>query len=172
MARSVRQCREATRPRTRRIVASSWSTAASHVEQITMTTLRLVLAAAACVGLAGCATTPPEEDPVVQKLTELDGRLLRIERVLANQSLLDLSQRLEAAQTEARMLRGVLDEVQHQVQQQQTQQRDMYSDVDRRLAALEGGGARAAVNTAASSDLPVPQGDDRANYQAAFDLLK
>jgi tol-pal system protein YbgF len=138
-----------------------------------MTTPRLILAAAACVSLAGCATTPPEEDPVVQKLTELDSRLLRIERVLANQSLLDLSQRLEAVQVEARMLRGVLDELQHQVQQQQTQQRDMYGDVDRRLAALEGGGgARAAVNSTSSSDLPVPQGDDRANYQAAFDLLK
>jgi len=48
----------------------------------------------------------------------------------------------------------------------------MYGDVDRRLAALEGGGARAAASTASSSDLPVPQGDDRANYQAAFDLLK
>ena len=137
-----------------------------------MTTLRLVTAAAACVWLAGCATTAPEEDPVVQKLTELDSRLLRIERVLANQSLLDLSQRLEAVQTEARMLRGVLDEVQHQVQQQQAQQRDMYGDVDRRLAALEGGGARAAAISAGSSDLPVPQGDDRQNYQAAFDLLK
>ena len=137
-----------------------------------MTTLRLVTAAAACVWLAGCATTPPEEDPVVQKLTELDSRLLRIERVLANQSLLDLSQRLEAVQVEARMLRGVLDELQHQVQQQQTQQRDMYGDVDRRLAALEGGGARAAASSTSGSDLPVPQGDDRANYQAAFDLLK
>ena len=137
-----------------------------------MTTLRFVIAATACAWLAGCASTPPEEDPVVQKLTELDSRLLRIERVLANQSLLDLSQRLEAVQTEARMLRGVLDEVQHQVQQQHGQQRDMYGDVDRRLAALEGGGARAAVSSSSGSDLPVPEGDDRANYQAAFDLLK
>src|SRR4030095_15699343 len=137
-----------------------------------MTTIRLVIGAAACVWLAGCPTTPPEEDPVVQKLTELDGRLLRIERVLANQSLLDLSQRLEAVQTEARLLRGVLDEVPHQVQQQATQQRDMYGDVDRRLAALEGGGARAAVNTTSGSDLPVPQGDDRGNYQSDFELLK
>jgi tol-pal system protein YbgF len=137
-----------------------------------MTSVRYLIVVAVCGLLAGCATTPPEEDPVVQKLTELDSRLLRIERVLANNSLLDLSQRLEAVQTEARMLRGVLDEVQHQVQQQQTQQRDMYGDVDRRLAALEGGGARAAVNSSAGSDLPVPQGDDRANYQAAFDLLK
>lgn len=137
-----------------------------------MTSVRYVIAVAACAWLAGCASTPPEEDPVVQKLTELDGRLLRIERVLANQSLLDLSQRIEAAQTEARTLRGQVDELQHQLTQAKDQQRDMYGDVDRRLAALEGGGARAATSGSGSSDLPVPQGDDRANYQAAFDLLK
>ena len=137
-----------------------------------MMSVRYVIVVAACAWLAGCASTPPEEDPVVQKLTELDGRLLRIERVLANNSLLDLSQRLEAAQNEVRMLRGQLDELQHQVQKTQDQQRDMYGDVDRRLAALEGGGARASAGATDSSDLPVPQGDDRANYQAAFDLLK
>jgi tol-pal system protein YbgF len=48
----------------------------------------------------------------------------------------------------------------------------MYSDADRRLTALEGGGPRAAVSSGGATDLPVPQGDDRANYQAAFDLLK
>lgn len=109
---------------------------------------------------------------MVQKLTELDGRLLRIERVLANNSLLDLSQRIEAAQAETRALRGQLDELQHQVQKTQDQQRDMYGDVDRRLAALEGGGARPSAGNSGATDLPVPQGDDRANYQAAFDLLK
>ena len=31
---------------------------------------------------------------------------------------------------------------------------------------------RAATSSAGGSDLPVPQGDDRQNYQAAFDLLK
>jgi tol-pal system protein YbgF len=137
-----------------------------------MTTLRLVIAATACASLAGCVSTPPEEDPVVQRLTELDSRLLRIERVLANQSLLDLSQRIEATQNEVRTLRGRLDELQHTVQKTQDQQRDMYGDVDRRLAALEGGGPRAAASSSGASDLPVPQGDDRANYQAAFDLLK
>jgi tol-pal system protein YbgF len=138
-----------------------------------MTHVRFVIAAAACVWLAGCASTPPEEDPVVQKLTELDGRLLRIERVLANQSLLDLSQRIEAAQAEARTLRGQLDELQHTLAKTQDQQRDMYGDVDRRLAALEGtGGGGPAPGSVRDTGLPVPQGDDRANYQAAFDLLK
>jgi tol-pal system protein YbgF len=129
----------------------------------------------ALLALTGCATTSPEADPVVQKLNELDGRLLRIERVLANQSLLDLSQRIEASQNEVRMLRGQLEELQHNASKGQDQQRDMYGDLDRRLSSLEGGAAAAGAVSAAPSNasgLPVPQGDDRANYQAAFDLLK
>lgn len=134
--------------------------------------VRAGLIAAAAAVLSGCVTTPPEADPTVQKLTELDSRLLRIERVLANQSLLDLSQRIEAAQAETRVLRGQLDELQHQVGQSQTQQREMYGDVDRRLSALEGNPGAARATVAPPSGLPIPQGDDRANYQAAFDLLK
>ncbi len=133
---------------------------------------RLALTAALTGLLAGCATTPAEEDPVVQKLTELDSRLLRIERVLTNQSLLDLSQRIEAGQAETRILRGQIDELQHSLNRSQDQQREIGSDLDRRLSALESGaGAQPAASTP-NSGLPIPQGDDRANYQAAFDLLK
>jgi tol-pal system protein YbgF len=132
---------------------------------------RSIIAVVACAWLAGCASLPPEEDPVVQKLTELDGRLLRIERVLANQSLLDLSQQIVATQAEMRTLRGQLEELQHAGAQSQEQQREMYADVDRRLSLVEGAGA-ARSSSPQSSGLPVPQGDDRANYQAAFDLLK
>jgi tol-pal system protein YbgF len=138
--------------------------------------LRTILPVAAVAVLLGCVSTPPEEDPVVQKMTELDGRLLRIERVLANQSLLDLSQRIEAINAEVRTLRGQLDELQHGLTRAQEQQREMYGDVDRRLTALEGGGVTALAAggspSPAGDGLPVPQGDDRANYQAAFDLLK
>ncbi|WP_161966137.1 tol-pal system protein YbgF [Steroidobacter cummioxidans] len=134
--------------------------------------VRVALIAAVAAVLSGCATTPPEADPTVQKLSELDSRLLRLERVLANQSLLDLSQRIEAAQAETRVLRGQLDELQHQATQSQTQQRELYGDVDRRLSALEGNPGAAASAVTPAAGLPIPQGDDRANYQAAFDLLK
>jgi tol-pal system protein YbgF len=135
--------------------------------------VRVGLIVAAAAVLSGCVTTPPEADPTVQKLSELDSRLLRLERVLANQSLLDLSQRIEAAQAETRLLRGQIDELQHQATQSQTQQRELYGDVDRRLSALEGNpGAAASIATPPAGGLPIPQGDDRANYQAAFDLLK
>lgn len=134
--------------------------------------IRAGLLTTAVALLSGCATTPPEADPVVQKLSELDSRLLRLERVLANQSLLDLSQRIEAAQAETRVLRGQVDELQHQVGQSQTQTREMYGDVDRRLSALEGNPGAAAAAASPAGGLPLPSGDDRANYQAAFDLLK
>lgn len=140
---------------------------------MSMTAVRVGLIVAAAAVLSGCVTTPPEADPTVQKLSELDSRLLRLERVLANQSLLDLSQRIEAAQAETRLLRGQLDELQHQATQSQTQQRELYGDVDRRLSALEGNpGATASTAAPPAGGLPIPQGDDRANYQAAFDLLK
>jgi tol-pal system protein YbgF len=140
-----------------------------------MSFMRSAFGLAVCALLAGCATSP-EQDPVVQKLTELDSRLLRIERVLSNQSLLQLSQGVEASQNEVRTLRGQLEELQHNLGRTQDQVREQYGDVDRRLNAVESGGGGVAASPASSgvsaAGLPVPQGDDRANYQAAFDLLK
>ena len=41
--------------------------------------------------LAGRATTPPpEEDPVFLKLTDREARLIRVERVIDNQSLIEM----------------------------------------------------------------------------------
>ncbi len=135
--------------------------------------LSFVGVAALSLGVTGCVTTPPEQDPVVQKLSELDGRLLRLERVLSNQSLLDLSQRLEAAQAEARTLKGQIEELQFRSQGAGEQQRELYDELGKRLQALETSNSQAPVQQAsAGTGLPVPGGDDRANYQAAFDLLR
>src|SRR5690242_18559931 len=56
--------------------------------------------------LAGCASTRPEDDPVQIKLNDLDTRVARIERVVANQSLVQLAQNLDGLQEETRRLRG------------------------------------------------------------------
>lgn len=124
------------------------------------------------LALGACVTTPPEQDPVVQKLSELDGRLLRLERVLSNQSLLELSQRLEAVQAESRALRGQIEELQFRNQGAGEQQRELYDDLSKRLQALEAAGVQAPAQGGAAAGLPVPGGDDRTNYQAAFDLLR
>jgi tol-pal system protein YbgF len=113
--------------------------------------------------LAACVT-PPEQDPVVQRMAEMDGRLLRIERILSNQSLLEQSQRVDSLLTEVRALRGQVETVQHSQESAKTQQRDLYADLDKRLQAVELRGA--AAPAAAASE------DDAAAYKKAFDLLK
>ena len=58
-----------------------------------MSTQRLWLLVPCALALGGCAT-PIEEDPVYIRVTEIDARVQRIERVLTNQSLLELAQRI------------------------------------------------------------------------------
>jgi tol-pal system protein YbgF len=121
--------------------------------------------------VAACASTPGPDDPVTIKLNDLDRRLERIERVISNQSLLELSQQLQALQTEVRSLRGSLEELQFQTGKGKDQQRDLYADLDRRMKAIEDG-TQGVAPQGGGVGLPVPAGSDRANYQAAFDLLK
>jgi len=148
---------------------------------------RNLVLAAVVSALAACAVSP-EEDPVQIKMNDLDRRLERLERVLANQSLLELAQQLQRLQAETRELRGELEQAQHASETAKRQQKDLYADIDRRLQAIESAGIAAPSTasdgnaaaagsagtgaTGGGSALPVPSGSDRANYQAAFDLLK
>lgn len=127
----------------------------------------------ALLALGGCAGTP-EEDPVQIKLNDLDRRLERLERVLSNQSLLELAQQVQSLQKELRSMRGDLEKLQYTADGSKNQQRDLYGDLDRRIQALEKGIAP-PIGTVLGNDgaaPPVAGGSDRANYQAAFDLLK
>lgn len=117
------------------------------------------------LSLTACAT-PREEDPTWQKLTEVDGRVLRIERVINNQSLLELAQKNDALQNELRGLRGQLEELQHGLDTLRSQQRDVYADLDKRVQALEG------TRSAQASGGGAAQLIDRDAYQNAFNLLK
>jgi tol-pal system protein YbgF len=120
-----------------------------------------------CAVLLSACATPREQDPTWQKLTEVDGRVLRIERVINNQSLLELAQKDDALQNELRALRGQLEELQHGVDNVRNQQRDLYADLDKRIQSLE-----SSKSAAAASSYATPQVNDRDAYQSAFNLLK
>jgi len=132
--------------------------------------------------LTGCATTPPGEDPVLIKLNDMDDRLKRVERVVNNDSLVQLAAQIDELQTEVRQLRGEIDNVAHETQGGSTRQRDQYLDIDRRLQVLEvqSGGSSASSAAAGASGATGAAAaraggagsSDRAQYQAAFDLLK
>jgi tol-pal system protein YbgF len=122
--------------------------------------------------MAGCATTPPEEDPVHIKLNDIDTRLTRIERVVSNQSLLDMANQLESLRNDVRAMHNDVDVLSHSLESARKQQKDLYADLDARLKAVEtrGGGGAAAGASAGAGDSQ--SADDKGAYQAAFDLLK
>jgi tol-pal system protein YbgF len=140
-----------------------------------------ILTLALPVMLTGCVLVPPEEDPVAIKLAELDSRIVRIERIVNNEGLMNVLSRLEQLQKDNQALRNDIETLQNAAEQSGGRQTQQYQDLDQRLEALEKGiSARAPTGERSVVDggslqpgkLPVPGGSDRANYQAAFELLK
>jgi tol-pal system protein YbgF len=156
--------------------------------------MRLTLLALSVAALAaGCASTPPEADPVQLKLNDLDARITRIERIVANQ--VEAAQHLDEVQSNVRQLRGRLEELEHSNEALAKQQRDLYADLDKRLAAAGGAAAGAAAaggaaaggasgETAAAGGAATPgaaagaaagnapSSVEQAVYTQAFDALK
>jgi len=144
--------------------------------RVKVTAVLLTLAA------AGCVSTPPGQDPQ-QKENDLQARVERLERIAANEA--EVSQRLDEVQNEMRDLRGQIDELEHNNEKLTRQERDLYGDLDKRIAAMGGpaagtaaGGAAAAAGAAAGG-LAVgaaagsgPSSTEQAVYNQAFDALK
>ncbi len=106
---------------------------------------RVSLAVALLSGLAGCVTTPAEDDPLQVRLEDMDRRLGKIERVAGGATLLEMSQRIDALLAEVRKLRGQVEVLENGNDALRKQQRDLYADLSRRMDALEGGGRGAAA---------------------------
>lgn len=91
---------------------------------------------------AGCSTLTPTEDPVQLRLTDLEARLVRIEKVIDNDSLLQLANEVSDLQSEVQSLRGDVDTLRHDTEAAAQRQRDLYLDVDQRLQTIEQSQAR------------------------------
>jgi len=154
---------------------------------------RFHFAVAAAFLVTGCSTLSPAEDPVALRMQDMEARLIRVERVMENQSLVELSSELERLRSETSMLRGELETLRFETENSDSRQRELYVDVDRRLQSLEtaprafepppaqpqfgapaaGGGAAvggAAVGAGAAVAAR-PTGSDQQNYQTAFDMI-
>jgi tol-pal system protein YbgF len=138
-------------------------------------------------------SAPAGEDPVQIKLNDVDARLTRIERVLSNQSLLNLANESESLRNDLRAMHNDIDQLNNSLEASRKQQRDLYADLDRRLKSLElhggatasgglaagsaaggavGGATGAALAGAADAAGADAASGDKAAYQAAFALLK
>lgn len=130
----------------------------------------LVLVLGAAV-LGGCAL-PPEEDPLFIRLNDLDQRVQRIERVLTNNSLLELAQRIDRLQADVRSLRGEVELLQNQSEGGKAQSRSLYGDLEKRLAALETLGGVGSAGAGPVAPQAINTGGEQASYDAAFNALK
>ena len=148
-----------------------------------MKNLHLPIAAALIA--SGCSTLTPSEDPVALKMTDLEARIIRIERVVENQSLVQLATELDQLRAESQALRGEIETLRFETTNSDDRQRELYVDVDRRLQALEiaprafepppvapQAGGFAAAEPSVPPVAARPAGSDQQSYQAAFDLIQ
>lgn len=139
-----------------------------------------MLAVLPAILVAGCSVfmLPPEEDPVLIRLDELDRRLQAIERVIENQGLVQLTQQVESLERRTDALQGRAETLEHNATGTAERQRQLYADLDARIQELEGSvQARSSASvldggTLGQGELPVPGGSDRDNYQVALELLR
>ena len=82
-------------------------------------------------------------------------RLDRIERQLEGRGLIDLLNQLDKLQGDVQQLRGEIEVQNHQLEEMQRRQKDLYLDIDRRLRQLE-----PDQPVGAGSVAPVPGGGD------------
>jgi tol-pal system protein YbgF len=100
---------------------------------------KLQFAATAALLATGCSTLSPAEDPVALRMTDIEARLIRIERVVENKSLVELSSEIERLRSETSALRGEIETLRFETENSDSRQRELYVDVDRRLQSLETG---------------------------------
>ncbi len=136
-----------------------------------------------CVGLVvvtlwlgGCSY--PEDDPVMLQLNDIENRLEQVERIVDNDSLVELASVDQQVAEEIRLLRGEVETLQHLVNEARQQRRNLYNDLDRRVAAVELGGvaggaaaAGAAVETPGASGVFLG-GTEQESYQNALAFLQ
>ncbi|MDX1562201.1 MAG: YbgF trimerization domain-containing protein, partial [Gammaproteobacteria bacterium] len=133
--------------------------------------MRSPIAIALALSLAACSSLTPIDDPVYLRLTDVEARLLRIERVLENESLITLATEIQSLRNEVQSLLGEVETMRFEAENQANRQRDLYVDLDRRLAAIEEAQRNASQFVAqGGGGGQVPVNDQQA-YDAAYQLI-
>jgi TolA-binding protein len=82
---------------------------------------------------------------VAQVQKQLEDRIAALEAQMKSQGLMDLFTQVEAIRADIARLRGQIEVLNHEQEQSQKRQRDLYIDLDSRVRKLESAPAAAAV---------------------------
>lgn len=127
---------------------------------------------------SGLAMGAASNKELEERANAMEARLQAAER--ANRALVELQQQVEVGREELRRLQGEIDEAKHALEGLRQQQRDLYSDLDRRLLLIENqGGTTAPKILPSAQPLPPPPAeaemrevDEATVYGDAFAALK
>jgi tol-pal system protein YbgF len=124
--------------------------------------------ASIAIVLAGLAAAPAQAAPGDYEpgydqssgypVATLDERVAKLEKKLSGDSQLELLNRVEQLQSDVQRLRGVVEDLTHQLDLAKRQQKDQYLDLDRRLQApapVQPTGAAEAPPAAAQGEIPM-----------------
>ena len=96
---------------------------------------------------------------VAQVEKQLGDRIAALEAQLKSQGLVELFSQVEQLKSDVARLRGQIEVLNHEQEQVQKRQRDLYIDLDSRLRRLEGGpGASATPAGGGAAGAPAPSG--------------
>ena len=124
-------------------------------------------------GLGACSSLTPVNDPVYLRINDLEARLIRIERVLDNESLITLAGDISSLRTESQQLLNEIETLRFELENQATRQRDLYVDLDQRLADIEAGQQRlSSIPGSALGGGGVAAVTDQQAYDEAFALIQ
>jgi tol-pal system protein YbgF len=136
----------------------------------------LVVASVVMLAWSSASHATASNKELEARANEMDARLMAVER--SGQTLVELQQQVEAARQELRTLRGQIEETRHELEGLKQQQRDLYTDLDRRLLMLENRSGLAAQAPAAPAtgapptEAAVVAADESTLYGDAFAALK
>ncbi|MEO8976845.1 MAG: tol-pal system protein YbgF [Casimicrobiaceae bacterium] len=118
-------------------------------------------------------------DRIAQVRHDLDARIALVEQQMKGQGLVDLFNQVEQLKADVALLRGQVEVLTNDIDQQQKRQRDLYVDLDTRLRRLETtppAAPPATVPDAAPAAVPAasatPAPGEQKAYDAALDQFK
>ncbi len=119
------------------------------------------------------ASAPTDNEPMISEEIVVDDTPATTTYTTTTNSNYNESQQLQAIQDELQTLRGMLEVTQHELEALQTHQRDLYADLDQRIAEIRqelGKDTTASQPAAVAPSASIDQ--DQAAYQAAYELVQ
>jgi tol-pal system protein YbgF len=121
--------------------------------------------------LPACSSLTPVNDPVYLRITDIEARLIRIERVLENESLISLAGDIASLRSEVQSLLGEVETLGFELENQAEGNRDLYLDLDRRLSELSDAQTRLQSTPSAASGAAGAAVTDQKAYDDAFAMV-